>query len=216
MNIEIVWRSFWALPALVLPGLFGHQAATPQPQRTPPAVHSPAATPNLSIRPTPKTAPQPSPSPAPTATAAPTAATAKQEIASEQTCPGQNDIAKTAAALTCLTAQARLYHGFTAVNANTKLMAAAAAKDQDMKSCGYGHTACGRAFNYWITAKGYSGKCVAENIAMGQKSPREVFIAWMSSAGHRANILNKDYHDIGVAELNSAKGPLWVMQLGGC
>jgi uncharacterized protein YkwD len=55
-----------------------------------------------------------------------------------------------------------------------------------------------------------------ENSAMGQKTPREVFVAWMNSQGHRDNILNGNFRDIGVAEVPSAKGPIWAMELGGC
>ena len=85
-----------------------------------------------------------------------------------------------------------------------------------MLNCGYGHTACGRASNYWVQAKGYTGRCSGENIAMGQRTPREVFTAWMNSPGHRANILNTSYRHIGVAQTASSRGPLWVMHLGGC
>jgi hypothetical protein len=84
---------------------------------------------------------------------------ASSEIASETVCPGQSDVSQTAKALTCLTANARVFHGFKPVGANDALMAAAAAKDQDMLNCGYGHQACGRDFAYWIKAKGYTGKC---------------------------------------------------------
>jgi uncharacterized protein YkwD len=115
-----------------------------------------------------------------------------------------------------MTSQARIFHGLAGVTANAQLMAAAAAKDQDMLSCGYSHTACGRDFSYWMTQKGYTGNCTAENIASGQRTPGEVFKAWMNSAGHRENILNKNYRDIGVAQLAGPNGPLWVMQLGGC
>lgn len=37
-----------------------------------------------------------------------------------------------------------------------------------------------------------------ENIAAGYKSPEMVVAAWMESEGHRANIMNPDYHKIGV------------------
>jgi uncharacterized protein YkwD len=103
-----------------------------------------------------------------------------------------------------------------AISDQPALMAAAAAKAADMKSCGYGHEACGRAFDYEIHAKGYPGRCYGENIAYGQKSPHDVFVAWMNSPGHRANILNPDYRDLGVAETAGPNGPLWVMELGGC
>ncbi|WP_128102489.1 CAP domain-containing protein [Paenibacillus sp. DCT19] len=41
-----------------------------------------------------------------------------------------------------------------------------------------------------------------ENIAQGQKTPQEVVTAWMNSEGHRANILNKNYTQIGVGYYN--------------
>lgn len=42
----------------------------------------------------------------------------------------------------------------------------------------------------------YSG--AAENIAAGQKTPEEVMQSWMSSEGHRANILNPGLKQLGV------------------
>jgi uncharacterized protein YkwD len=49
-----------------------------------------------------------------------------------------------------------------------------------------------------------------ENIAKGQKTPAEVVTAWMNSAGHRANILNKTYTHLGVGYEAQAK--CWVQQ----
>ena len=95
-------------------------------------------------------------------------------------------------------------------------MAAAAAKAQDIINCGFSHTACGRAFDYWMKSKGFNGSCTGENIAEGQSTPIEVFTAWMNSAGHRANILNASYKYIGVIGTNSSAGVVWVMELGGC
>src|SRR5262249_34351266 len=111
---------------------------------------------------------------------------------------------------------ARKFHHLGAMARNSALLAAAAAKDADMLNCGYGHEACGRAFDYQIKASGYAGHCWGENIAYGQRSPRDVFVAWMNSPGHRANILGHDYRDLGVAEVAGSQGPLWVMELGGC
>lgn len=37
-----------------------------------------------------------------------------------------------------------------------------------------------------------------ENIAYGQDTPQEVVDSWMSSKGHRANILNADYSYVGI------------------
>ncbi len=46
-------------------------------------------------------------------------------------------------------------------------------------------------------ANGYEGG-VGENIAAGYWTPEAVMDAWMSSSGHRANILNADYKSIGI------------------
>jgi uncharacterized YkwD family protein len=42
-----------------------------------------------------------------------------------------------------------------------------------------------------------------ENIAMGQRTPQEVMTAWMNSEGHRENILNPNFTQIGVAYYNN-------------
>ena len=223
MNFDILWRCLMAVPGLLIPGFnldsvgWGGQ----------PPAHRPSATTRhdtTSPRPSPpaqaSATPMPYPAGTPAATTAPARAgqpiAAAAEVATEQVCPGQANVAQTAAVLTCLTAHARRFHGLTATIASGTLMAAAGAKAGDMRTCGYGHTACGRAANYWLAAKGYAGRCSGENIAAGQRSPREVFIAWMSSPGHRANILNPSYRDLGVAETSGPNGPLWVMELGGC
>ena len=46
---------------------------------------------------------------------------------------------------------------------------------------------------------GYSYTTAGENIAAGQRSPRAVVTAWMNSPGHRANILNAGFWELGVA-----------------
>jgi uncharacterized protein YkwD len=45
---------------------------------------------------------------------------------------------------------------------------------------------------------GYDGRMMGENIAAGQTSAAAVMDAWMNSPGHRANILNCGYREIGV------------------
>lgn len=202
---------------MTLLALFGWGVTTPsttQHQSRPGLTQS---SPGHSAAPTPLPATPKSPSPAPKSSAQPTpVAGTPTEIASEAACPGQADPSRTIQALTCLTNNARVFHGLRPVADNQALLAAAAAKDQDMAKCGYGHTACGQVFQHEILAKGYAGKCYGENIAMGQRSPHDVFVAWMNSPGHRANILNANYRDLGVAELAGSGGPLWTMELGGC
>jgi uncharacterized YkwD family protein len=57
---------------------------------------------------------------------------------------------------------------------------------------------------------GISYTAAGENIAKGQRTPQEVVAAWMNSAGHRANILNKNYTHIGVGF--EENGYIWTQQ----
>ena len=58
---------------------------------------------------------------------------------------------------------------------------------------------------------GISYIAAGENIAYGQKTPSEVMNAWMNSSGHRANILNANFTEIGVGMVKKADGtPYWV------
>ena len=50
---------------------------------------------------------------------------------------------------------------------------------------------------------------VAENIAYGQKSPEEVMKTWLKSPGHRSNILNSKFTDIGCGMSLSENGKLY-------
>ncbi len=45
---------------------------------------------------------------------------------------------------------------------------------------------------------GYQYSRFGENIAAGYVTPQEVVDAWMTSEGHRANILNQNYKEMGV------------------
>jgi uncharacterized protein YkwD len=56
-----------------------------------------------------------------------------------------------------------------------------------------------------------------ENIGAGYGSPPEVVEAWMSSEGHRSNILNPTYTQVGVGYAycnTSTYGSYWTLQLG--
>jgi uncharacterized protein YkwD len=50
---------------------------------------------------------------------------------------------------------------------------------------------------------------VAENIAYGQKSPEEVMNTWMKSSGHKSNILNSKFTEIGCGMALSENGRLY-------
>lgn len=52
------------------------------------------------------------------------------------------------------------------------------------------------------------------NIARGQADAQAVMDSWMSSDGHRANILNCDYKTLGVGVHFGAGGPWWTQDFG--
>ncbi|MEX0171524.1 CAP domain-containing protein [Streptomyces sp. LMG1-1-1.1] len=64
-----------------------------------------------------------------------------------------------------------------------------------------------------VTAAGYPWSTYGENIAMGQQTPEQVMDAWMNSSGHRANILNCDFKEIGVG-IHTSGGPYWTQVFG--
>jgi len=143
------------------------------------------------------------------------------EIATEAQCPNQNNASASVAvqntAMICMHNVGRNANGRSSLTQNTPLMSASAAKANDIITCNeFSHTACGRPFDYWIKFYNYPGLCYGENIAQGYQTVRAAFIAWMNSPGHRANILNANYRDIGVAVQGASSQKTWVMNPGGC
>ncbi len=49
-----------------------------------------------------------------------------------------------------------------------------------------------------IEEAGYDYSAFAENVAGGQSTPEAVLKSWLNSSGHRRNILNPDYKEIGI------------------
>lgn len=63
---------------------------------------------------------------------------------------------------------------------------------------------------------GYLGGLLGENIAYGYASPAAVMNGWMTSTGHRANILRSGYRDSGVGcVLDARRRPWWAHDFGG-
>ncbi|MGW3206031.1 sigma-70 family RNA polymerase sigma factor [Streptomyces sp. NPDC001135] len=65
-----------------------------------------------------------------------------------------------------------------------------------------------------ITAAGYRWSTYGENIAQGQQTAAAVMESWMNSPGHRANILNCSFKDIGVGVHKGTGGPWWTQDFG--
>src|SRR5262249_51410876 len=94
----------------------------------------------------------------------------------------------------------RMRAGCQGVTVDAKLALAARLHSADMVARNYfSHTTPdGVTFDRRITAAGYKWSLVGENIAAGQPDPTSVMRAWMYSPGHRANILNCRFRQIGI------------------
>ena len=97
-----------------------------------------------------------------------------------------------------------------ALAADDRLTAAARGHSADMAARNYfSHTTTeGVEFATRITDAGYRWSRAGENIAKGQRTPAEVMSSWMNSAGHKANILNCNFKNIGVGVAADAQGAL--------
>ncbi|HMF88452.1 MAG TPA: CAP domain-containing protein [Gemmatimonadaceae bacterium] len=62
---------------------------------------------------------------------------------------------------------------------------------------------------------GYSFGRLAENVAHDYPSAQSVVQGWMTSKGHRANILNSDVVETGIAIARSSSGGLYYCQVFG-
>lgn len=69
-----------------------------------------------------------------------------------------------------------------------------------------------------IDAVGYQHAAAGENLAAGQSVARSVFQGWMESDGHRANLLQADFTEVGFgwfdATGSSDYGRYWVQHFG--
>jgi len=107
----------------------------------------------------------------------------------------------------------RADHGLNALSQDLSLQAAAQKRSVEQTEL-FSHTrpngnSCFSVLGeYGITYKG-----AGENIAYGQKTPEDVVEAWMNSEGHRANILSKNFTDIGVGCYISSSGTIYWTQM---
>ena len=99
--------------------------------------------------------------------------------------------------------------------ANWELSRVARYKSQDMKDKKYfSHTSptYGSPFDM-MKSFGISYKTAGENIAYGYSTPEAVVKGWMNSEGHRKNILNPSFTQIGVGYV--ASGNYWTQMFIG-
>jgi uncharacterized protein YkwD len=107
--------------------------------------------------------------------------------------------------------------GCAALRNDSRLATAARGHSTDMATRNYfSHdTPEGVSFATRITNAGYQWSGAAENIAAGQSDATSVMNSWMNSSGHRANILNCGYKDLGVGLAAASGGKLyWTQDFG--
>lgn len=112
----------------------------------------------------------------------------------------------------------RAKHGLKALTMSTKLISLAEMKSKDMAEKRYfDHTSPTYGTPFQMMQKyGVSYKTAGENIAAGQRSAQEVMNSWMNSSGHRANILNGNYTELGVGYYaGGSYGTYWTQMFIG-
>jgi len=174
------------------------ETPTPTLTFTPTVTLTPTATATLTLTPT-MTATltaTPTNTPYPTRTKAPNTSNGSEG------CSGANSNIE--AQVVALINQERANAGLGALSSNGSLTSAARGHSSDMASSNFfGHTGSnGSDLASRLSAAGYAYRAAAENIYAGQGSSLNnayaAVSAWMDSDGHRANILNGVYTEIGV------------------
>jgi uncharacterized protein YkwD len=66
-----------------------------------------------------------------------------------------------------------------------------------------------------LAAVQYDVRAAGENIAEGQRTAAEAVATWMDSPAHRANILSKDYTEMGSGVAAARNGRLYFVQVFG-
>lgn len=124
------------------------------------------------------------------------------------------------AVLIDLTNQSRLSYGESPLIRNAQLDQAARMKAEDMSAKQYfsHNSPQGVTPWYWFKKVGYQFLYAGENLAINFNDSHSVQEAWLRSPSHRANILNVDFTEIGLAavwgEYNNTPS-IYIVQLFG-
>ncbi|MGW4563872.1 CAP domain-containing protein [Streptomyces sp. NPDC004561] len=165
---------------------------------------------------------QQSPTHQPTAAAAPSTPQATAAPAgTPKAAPAAPSAPKATATASGVTAQIlqlvnaeRAKAGCQDLTLNSTLTKAAQAHSADMAAHqNMSHTGSdGSSPGDRITAAGYNWSSYGENVAYGYSTADQVMAGWMSSPGHRANILNCSFKEIGVGL--AQPGSYWTQDFG--
>lgn len=193
-------------PTKKAPGASPSRPATtaPKPTTAAPKPTTPAPKPTTA-------APEPStPAPKPTTAAPKPTTTAPKPTA---TAPGPAASGAVARVVELVNAE-RGKAGCSPVKVNSTLTKAAQDHSEDMAASGtMSHTGSdGSSPGDRITRAGYTWSTYGENVAYGYSTPERVMQGWMTSPGHKANILNCAFKEIGVG--HAQPGDYWTQDFG--
>lgn len=113
----------------------------------------------------------------------------------------------------------RSANGAAALTNNGQLNAAAQNKANDMATRNYWSHNTPEGSPPWIfvSAQGYSYQKIGENLAAGFSDEAATINGWMNSAGHRANMLDTNFTEVGFGFANNANytsaggGPMTIV-----
>ncbi len=166
------------------------------------------------------------------ASAAPPEAQAKASACDSfgDTAPAQLSLSQARKAVLCLVNAERTSRGLSPLKRNKRLDKAAQRHNVEMLGTGcFAHECPGeptlgdRLEQISYLVGGLVQWAFGENVAWGlgaEGTPRSVVAAWMKSSGHRANILNGKFREIGIGfnagtpEANSAPGGVYTTDFG--
>jgi len=121
---------------------------------------------------------------------------------------------KTVIAMLNAVNRVRRKYGRRSLRLNGRLMAAAQRHSRDMaRHKRMSHRGSnGSSLGDRTRKQGYSGG-IAENVAYGQNTVRDVMVSWMKSPGHRRNLLNPKYKALGVGYAKNGRW-YWTQVFG--
>lgn len=122
-----------------------------------------------------------------------------------------------AASLVDLTNAERSRAGVPRLSANSRLMQAAQIQaDQNASAGRLEHVSNGARYprvEDRLNAVGYRWSSYGENLAFGQRNPSDAMQSWMGSSGHRANILNSGFTEVGIGYATDSSGRPYYAQV---
>lgn len=127
-----------------------------------------------------------------------------------------NRITKEEAEIVKLTNRKRKKRGLKLLKINSQLVCLARKQSASMAHNNQlSHTVNGKTLAHRIEKSRYPYRYIGENVARSKRSPPHVIKMWMKSEGHRVNILNPNFREIGIGIIQAKNGDKYFTQVYG-